>query len=449
MTTTIFHAQVLDTPEDPFIGGELRAEECALAVCEGIITFRGPLAQARQMFPDAPVQHVPGLLLPGLVDTHVHFPQLRIIGGLGMPLLDWLEQCALPEEARMGEPAYAAAVAEEFLGGLIQAGTTTALVFGAHDAGATDTLFRAAQAHGYRMTAGLVVGDINLRPDLHTTPERARAEAAELIHRWHGHGKLRYAVTPRFALSSTPELLEACQDSLHEAPGVMMTSHVNENLAETEAVAELFPRSQGYSDVYSDFGLLSERAVLAHNVHAPVPELQRLAGTGAAVAHCPSSNSALGSGLFPMRDHLQTGVPVALGSDVGGGTGLSLFKEGLQAYYHQQLRPDGLPLGPEHLLYLATTAGAQALDRPEVGHLSEGMAFDAIALEPEAHSPLAAILRHAPDASRALAAVFATGTSADISTVWMHGEPTPPSRPQPTSSGRTPSESAAFDDAVQ
>src|SRR5699024_9502881 len=176
--------------------------------------------------------------LPGLVDTHVHFPQLRIIGGLGMPLLDWLDQCALPEEARMREPAHAAAVAEEFLGGLIQAGTTTALVFGAHDAGATDTLFRTAEAHGYRMTAGLVVGDINLRPDLHTTPERARAEAAELIHKWHGDGKLRYAGSPRFALSSTPELLEACQDSLHEAPGVMMTSHVNENRAETEAVAQ-------------------------------------------------------------------------------------------------------------------------------------------------------------------------------------------------------------------
>src|SRR5699024_6942244 len=131
MTTTIFHAQVLDTPENPFTGGELRAAECALAVREGVIVFRGPLAQARRMFPDAPVQYVPGLLLPGLVDTHVHFPQLRIIGGLGMPLLDWLDQCALPEEARMGEPAYAAAVAEEFLGGLIPAGTTTALVFGA------------------------------------------------------------------------------------------------------------------------------------------------------------------------------------------------------------------------------------------------------------------------------------------------------------------------------
>src|SRR5699024_2958781 len=228
-----------------------------------------------------------------------HFPHVLIFFRLVKTLIDCRDQCALPKEARMLEPAHAAAVAEEFLGGLIQAGTTTALVFGAHDAGATDTLFRTAEAHGYRMTAGLVVGGINLRPDLHTTPERARAEAAELIHKWHGHGKLRYAVTPRFALSSTPELLEACQDSLHEAPGVMMTSHVNENRAETEAVAQLFPRSKGYSDVYSDFGLLSEQAVLAHNVHAPVPELQRLASIGAAVAHCPSSNSALGSGLFP------------------------------------------------------------------------------------------------------------------------------------------------------
>lgn len=421
--TTIIHAHVVDTPENPFEGGRLRAEHCALAVREGVIVFRGTPGQARQRFPDAHVKAVAGLLLPGLIDTHVHYPQLRIVGGLGMPLLDWLDRCALPEEARMSDPAYAAAVAEEFVTGLISAGTTTALVFGAHDAAATDTLFRTAAAHEYRMTAGLVLGDINLRPDLHTTPERARQEMAELIGRWHDHGRLQYAVTPRFALSCTPEMLQACQDAMADAPGVLMTSHVNENLAETEAVAGLFPEARDYSDVYDRFGLLGEASVLAHNVHAGPGELQRLAGTGTSVAHCPSSNSSLGSGLFPMRAHVRAGVPVALGSDVGGGTGLSLFKEGLQAYFHQQLHPDGLPLQSAHLLYLATAAGAKVLNRAEVGHLSVGMEFDAISIDPPQSSPLAAALRHSDEADDALAAVFAGGTSADIGTVWMRGRP--------------------------
>ncbi|MDN6171164.1 MAG: amidohydrolase family protein, partial [Micrococcaceae bacterium] len=182
--TTIFHGRILDTPRDPFEGGGLRAEDCALAVTEGVITFRGSLAEAQRLHPSATLTGIEGLLLPGLVDTHVHYPQLRIIGGLGMPLLEWLEHCALPEEARMADPAHARAVADEFVNGLISAGTTTALAFGAHYVPATDALFRAAHHSGLRMTAGLVVADQELREDLHTTPERAAADAAGLIDSW-------------------------------------------------------------------------------------------------------------------------------------------------------------------------------------------------------------------------------------------------------------------------
>ncbi|GAA1337578.1 guanine deaminase [Arthrobacter roseus] len=418
---TIFHGRILDTPEDPFDGGELRAEECALVVSDGVITFRGSLAKAQQQNPSAPVTGVDGVLLPGLVDTHVHYPQLRIIGGLGMPLLEWLERCALPEEARMADLAYAEVVAGEFVGGLISAGTTTALSFGAHYAPATDALFRAAHETGMRMTAGLVVADQELREDLLTTPERAASEAAGLIETWHGKGKLRYAVTPRFALSASANLLDSCRDTLTSSPDLFFTSHVNENKAEMAAVAGLFPTSSNYSDVYDQHGLLGPRSLLAHNVHPTDVELARLSETGTAVSHCPSSNSALGSGLFPLRRHLQAGVRVSLGSDVGAGTGFSQFKEGLQAYFHQQLQPDGVPLTPAHLLHLATRSGARALGYADVGHLSVGAVFDAIEVHPPSGSPLNAILRHAESAERALAAVFANGTSADINRVWMSG----------------------------
>lgn len=442
---SIFHGRILDTPDDPFDGGELRAEECALAVADGVITFRGPLAEAQRIHPGAPVTDVEGLMLPGLVDTHVHYPQPRIIGGLGMPLLQWLDQCALPEEARMADLAYAEAVAGEFVDGLIGAGTTTALVFGAHYATATNSLFDAAHRTGLRMTAGLVVADQELRADLHTTPERAASEAAGLIATWHGKGKLRYAVTPRFALSSSPALLDSCQETLQGTPGLFFTSHVNENPAEIAVVSALFPAASSYSDVYDQHGLLGPRSLLAHNVHPTDAELARLGETGTAVAHCPSSNSSLGSGLFPLRRHREAGVRVALGSDVGAGTGFSQFKEGLQAYFHQQLQPDGLALGPAHLLHLATRAGALALGHAEVGYLGVGAVFDAIEVNPQSGSPLHAVLRHAASAERALAAVFANGTSTDIDRVWMGGVlsharlgPTPQGRMAPEATVPSP-----------
>lgn len=431
---SIFHGLVLDTPEDPFSGGELRAGECALAVHDGVITFRGSLVEAQRLHPGAEVTRIDGVLLPGFVDTHVHYPQLRIIGGLGMPLLQWLDRCALPEEARMADQEYAQDVASEFVDGLVGAGTTTALVFGAHFASATDALFATAYSKGLRMTAGLVVADQELRGDLLTTPERAASEAAALIAAWHGKGKLRYAVTPRFALSASEALLDSCRRTMESAPDLFFTSHVNENPAEIAVVAGLFPNASSYSDVYDRHGLLGQRSLLAHNVHPTDAELARLAEAGTAVAHCPSSNSALGSGLFPLRRHLDAGVRVSLGSDVGAGTGFSHFKEGLQAYFHQQLQPDGLELGPEHLLYLATRAGALALGHDDVGHLGVGAVFDAVEVAPAPGTTLHAILRQAGSADRALAGIFANGTSADIHRVWMGGVASP-ARPGRDSSG--------------
>ena len=423
---TIFRAQVLDAPEDPFRGGALRAEADAglLVTADGEIADRGPFAEVRARHGTEPVSELTdGLLLPGFVDTHVHFPQARIIGGLGMPLLDWLEHCALPEEARMGDLGYAREVAAEFVSGLADAGTTTALVFGAHFAPAVDAVFTAATARGLRITSGLVVSDRLLRPELHTTPQRAFDEGLALANRWHGQGRSRYAVIPRFALSCTDALLDSCA-ALHAAvPGSWITSHVNENTAEIATVNELFGAS--YVDSYDRHGLIGPRTVLAHNVHPADAELERLATGGAAVAHCPTSNAALGSGLFPLNRHLAHGVRVALGSDVGAGTGYSLFKEGLQAYFVQQLRGgDGVPLTSTHLLYLATTAGAVALGLDGLlGDLSVGKRFDALWLRPPPGSSLDVGLRYADGPDQALARAFALGVSSDVAGVWVDGVP--------------------------
>ena len=422
---TIYAGTIIDTPGDPFAGdpADALAEAGALLVRDGVIRARGTLAALAAEHPGEPVTRLDGgLLVPGFVDAHVHFPQIRAIGGLGMPLLDWLERCALPEESKLADQAYAREVAGEFLDGLLASGTTTALVFGSHFAAAMDELFTAAQRRGLNITSGLVLSDRILRPDLLNSPETALADSADLILRWHDRGRLRYAVTPRFSLSASDEMLDVCAQLLGK--GVWFTSHVNENVAEIATVAGLFPGVRHYLDTYRRHGLVTERSVFAHNVHPADAELATLAEHGASVAHCPTSNCALGSGLFPMRRHVAYGVHLALGSDVGAGAGLFLPKEALQAYFIQQLLgPDGLALTPVHLLYLATRAGARALGLDDrVGDFAVGKDFDAVWLAPAPSSTLAVNLRHARDTTDALARVFALATPADVASVWLRGQ---------------------------
>ena len=424
---TLYAGTIVDTPGDPFTGDPAEAlavdQDGALLVREGVIRARGPFAALHASHPDEPVTRLDGgLLVPGFVDTHVHFPQIRAIGGLGMPLLDWLEQCALPEESKLASQDYARAVAGEFLDGLIASGTTSALVFGSHFAPAMDELFAAAGRRNLNITSGLVLSDRILRPDLLNSPESALTDSADLIMRWHEHGRLRYAVTPRFSLSATDEMLDVCAQLLGK--GVWFTSHINENVAEIATVAGLFPGARHYLDTYCRHGLVTERSVFAHNVHPDDAELAVLAEHGASVAHCPTSNCALGSGLFPLRRHIEHGVRVALGSDVGAGAGLFMPKEALQAYFIQQLLGlAGLPLTPVHLLYLATRAGARALGVEEsVGDFAVGKDFDAVWLRPVAGSTLAVNLRHASNTTDALARIFSLATPADVADVWIRGQ---------------------------
>jgi guanine deaminase len=423
---TIYAGTIVDTPGDPFDGdpADALAEVGALLVRDGVIRARGGFAELRAEHPDEPVIRLDGgMLVPGFVDTHVHFPQIRAIGGLGMPLLDWLERCALPEESKLADRAYARAVAGEFLDGLLASGTTSALVFGSHFAPAMEELFGAAEQRGLNITSGLVLSDRILRPDLLQSPQVALADSTELIGRWHERGRLRYAVTPRFSLSASNEMLDVCAQLLEA--DVWFTSHVNENLAEVAAVAGLFPRARHYLDTYRRHGLVTKHSVFAHNVHPSDAELEVLAEHGASVAHCPTSNCALGSGLFPLGRHVRHGVGIALGSDVGAGAGLFLPKEALQAYFIQQmLGQGGMNLTPVHLLYLATQAGARALGLEDrTGDFSVGKDFDAVWLRPAAGSTLAINLEHAKDTVDALARVFSLATPADVAGVWIRGVP--------------------------
>ena len=422
----LYRAAFMHTPASPFQQtGVLHTEEDGgLLVQNGIILASGEFSGVQAVYPDAEVHDLRGgVLLPGFIDTHIHYPQVRVLGGLGMPLLEWLERHTLPEEAKFGDAAYAQGVATEFLAGLASHGTTTALVFGSHFAGAMDEFFAQAASSRLRIVAGQVLGDRMLRPELHTTPERAYEEGKELIGRWHGQGRLLYAVTPRFSLSASEGLLDACAALLRETPGARFTSHINENVQEIAVVRGLFPEARDYLDTYERAGLLGRRSVLAHNIHVSERELGSMAAHRCTAAHCPCSNSSLGSGFFPLGRHLAAGVHVSLGTDVGGGTGFGMLKEGLQAYFMQQLMPGGMPLSPAHLLYLCTLAGAEALDlQHQTGDFSAGKAFDAVYLKPPAGTPLAAVMQHAQGPERLLAALFTLGSSADVRQVWVGGD---------------------------
>lgn len=425
----ILRGLIAHTPKNPFREAQaLQAfSDGGLAFQDGQIVALGGFAQVRAQFSDAQVYDCrEGVLLPGLVDTHVHYPQTRVIGAMGYSLLDWLEKRTLPLEAQLSDNKLARELAREFVQLLLRNGTTTALVFGSHFQGATANLFGAAEDVGLRMIAGQICSDRLLRPELHTTPEESYAEQKMLIQRFHGRGKLRYALTPRFALSASEGLLEVCQTLMQEHPDLYFTTHINENLAEIRTVAALFPWSQHYLHTYDRFGLVTERSVFAHNVHPTEPELTRLAEARAAIAHCPSSNAFIGSGIFPMNRHLQHGVRFGLGSDVGGGTGFSLLKEGLMAYLAQRYAPGGVRLTPAHLLYLATLAGAEILGLGEaVGSFTPGKAADVIWIKPEPGSTLEVHFRHLDSVEDLLGSLFTLHGEAKVHMVWLEGREAP------------------------
>lgn len=427
--SALLRASIFHTVGNPFhSAGALRSfDDGALVVRDGMVQECGAYSDVRRKFPEAVERDLRGsVIVPGFVDAHTHFPQVRVLGGLGLSLLDWLEQFTLPEEARMADVLYAALLAEEFVRGLVSNGTTTALVFGSHFVDATALLFDAAERAGLRLVSGLVLADRGLRDELHVSPEAAYRGCQELRTRIRGRARLGYAVIPRFAPAAGEAMLEVCGALLREDPSVLFTTHINENPREIEAVRGLFPWAQDYLAVYEKFGLIGPRAVLAHNIHAGEGELNRLAGSGASVAHCPCSNAALGSGIFPLRRHAERNVRVALGTDVGAGTGFGMMKEALQAHLLQRLAADPMVVSPAQMLYLATRAGAEALGMEDaIGDFEPGKRADFVVITPRPGSPLAGVPH---GGFNPLAALFTLAGAEDIAEVCVDGERITPAR---------------------
>ena len=383
MTTTpqAFRGRLLT----PLAGGGIRWLEDALLITDGArITSVAPFT--RDAFPGAILDLRPAVILPGFIDTHVHFPQTRVIGRAAGPLLEWLERVVFPEEARFRDAAYARAVGLEFTAHLAAAGTTTACIFGSSSETATDVLFASLAASGLRAIAGLTLMDQQCPEPLRVPREEAMAACARLVDRWHGHdgGRLSFAITPRFALSCSRRLMEDAARFAEERRLVVQT-HVAENPAEGAAVLAEHPFATDYLDVYDTLGLLGERTVLAHAIHLSTAEWDRVARRGAAIAHCPDSNFFLGSGRMRLTEARSRGVRVALGSDVAAGRSFDLRRA--MAYAYDNALCLGDHVDPAELLTLATLGGARTLGLDAVtGSLEPGKDADLIAVDLPDHA---------------------------------------------------------------
>ena len=388
-TRKAYRSAILHSVADPAeVGIEASYEyyeDGLLVVDNGKISRLG---HASELLPTLPadievVHYQDKLITPGFIDTHIHFPQTGMIGSYGEQLLDWLNTYTFPCERQFADKDHADKVAKLFIQELLRNGTTTALVFGSVHPESVNAFFEEAERLDLRMIAGKVMMDRNAPDYLTDTAESGYAESKALIERWHGKGRLHYAVTPRFAPTSTPEQLQLAGQLLGEYPDLYMHTHLSENLKEIDWVKSLFPERSGYLDVYDHFKLLGQRSVFAHGVHLCDAECQRLAETGSAVAFCPTSNLFLGSGLFNLTQAEQHKVKVGLGTDVGAGTSFSLLNTLNEAYKVMQLQ--GIRLHPFKSLYLATLGGARALSLDDrIGSLRAGNDADFVVLDYQA-----------------------------------------------------------------
>lgn len=328
------------------------------------------------------------ILMPGFVDAHVHSAQTDVIASHSEHLLDWLDRHTFPAEARFADAAHARQASEYFLDELLRHGTTTAAVFPSVHPESVDAFFGAAERRGLRMAAGKVMMDRHCPDAVRDDAEGSYRDSSALISRWHGRGRLSYAVTPRFAPTSTDRQLELAGRLARETPGVLVQTHLSETQEEVRWVASLFPWAKTYLEVYERFGLVRPGALFAHCLHLERGEWEKLAAAGAAAVHCPSSNLFLGSGLFDFAAARASGTTVALGSDVGGGTSFSMLRTMHEAQKVAQMRR--LPFDALDGFYHATLGGAKAMSLDErIGSFQPGREADFVVLRPDA-TPLLA-----------------------------------------------------------
>ncbi|MDE2607420.1 MAG: guanine deaminase [Burkholderiales bacterium] len=428
-----FRAALLSFADD----GTARYEEDGLLVvgpdASGGRVIRAAGAYAA-LAPDYPGVHVTGLpgriLAPGFIDLHVHFPQTDVIGSPAEGLLPWLENYTFPHEARFADPAYAAGVAEVFLDELVRNGVTTALTFCTSHPQSVDALMAASERRGLRMIAGKVLQDRHSPDGVRDATEQSLADTEALIRRWHGRGRLGYAITPRFAPSCSEAQLRGAGRLAEKHPDVWIQSHVAENKDEIRWARELFPDARSYLAIYQDFGLMRDRAIYAHCIHFDDEDRALMRATGAAAAVSPTSNLFLGSGFFDYEGAMRIGFKHGLASDVGGGTSFCPFHTMLAAYYvarEGQTKP-GLSLSPQNLWWQHTAGAAEALGLDGViGNLRPGCEADFVVLDPRATPLLARKTRHARNLDELLFSLIVLGDDRAVESVYVDGRPASPS----------------------
>jgi guanine deaminase len=347
----------------------------------------------RTRFAGLSVEHLPGrLIAPGFVDLHVHYPQVDVIGSPAEGLLPWLENYTFAQEARFADGAHARAVADFFLDELQRHGVSTALAFCSSHPASVNALFEAAAPRGLRLIAGKCLMDRHAPDGVRDATERSLLDTEALIQRWHGRGRLGYAITPRFVPSCSDAQLAGAGELAARHPGVWVQSHVSENQDEIAWVRDLHPRARSYLAVYGQFGLLRPRSVYAHCIHLDEADRQLLRDSGAAAAVCPTSNLFLGSGFFDHAEAERVGHLYGLASDVGGGTSFSPFATMMAAYYvgREGQTKRGVSLSPRQLWFQHTAGAARALGlQGVVGNLLPGCEADFVVLNPSA-TPLLA-----------------------------------------------------------
>ena len=431
VSNRLVRGQLLHFLADPGMGDDPAAwqffDDGGLWIRDGRIQAAGPWAALTAALPpgvgeSATVHDYRGhLVLPGFVDCHLHYPQAGVIASYGRQLLDWLNDYVFPAEARFADASEAERSAAFVVDRLIAHGTTTASVFATVHPHSVDAFFAAAEARGLRMLCGKVLMDRNCPPDLRDTAAGGMADSLRLIERWHGRGRLRYSLTPRFAPTSSPEQLRLCGELLASQPGLHLQTHLAENPCELDWVKQLFPTRGSYLDVYQHYGLAGPRSLHAHCIHLDAAERRSLAAGGAAAAFCPGSNLFLGSGFFNLDASREAGLRVGLATDIGAGTGFSLLRALAQAYEVGQAL--GAPLPALRGFYLATLGGARALYLDDcIGSFQPGREADFIALDWAATPELAWRMERCQTLAERLFALMMLGDERCVVATHVMGE---------------------------
>ncbi|MCJ8138970.1 guanine deaminase [Falsirhodobacter halotolerans] len=415
----ILLGQVVHFTDSPLRGGTAQVHE-AVAIDNGLIHAVGPAATLRAAHPRARVtDYGSDLISAGFIDCHAHFPQTAIIASWGKRLIDWLNRYTFPEEMRLADPAYATTIANRHLDLVTAHGTTSVCTYATIHPHSVDAYFRTAQTRNMRVWAGRTAMDRNAPDGLRDTAETADRDTRHLIDRWHGVDRLSCVITPRFAPTSTPDQLEALGAVWRDHPHCLMQTHLSEQTDEVAWVQSLFPDARDYLDVYERFGLIGPGAVFGHAIHLTPRERARLIESNSGVAHCPTSNTFIGSGLFDMTLARQ-GLRVGLATDTGGGSSFSMLRTMAAAYEIGQLRGD--PLHPSALWWLATGGPAETLRAGhQIGNIAPGMEADLVVVNLSSTPAIAQAHGHASDIWQAAFPTIMMGDDRAIRAVWTNG----------------------------